>query len=279
VAIATAILGQANNFWTNEELAGILSGAAKVPVGDGYCAITVVGEQGKINVNGLKSPNGQLVRPRVDQMLRLIDVLNAQYAGENPIGYGVVPAIIDWTDPDEEVTVLPFVRGESTGAENDYYQRLEKPIHCKNGPFDVLGELTLVKGMSREAFWGTTAADGSAPVLGMEPFLTVYGDGRLDINQASANVLRTISDFIDTTMAEAIVQNRPYGSLRELSRIPGMTPEVLQAIQETATVRSQGAYYTVTVRGVAGNCVRTVRVVVERDRFSGECRCLIRWET
>lgn len=278
VAIATAILGQAGNFWANEELAGILSGAVNVPVGDGYCAITVVGEQGKINVNGLKSPTGQLVRPRVDQMLRLIDLLNSQYPGENPISYGVVAAIIDWTDPDEDVTVLPSVRGENAGAEDDYYQSLDTPIHCKNGPFDVLGELTLVKGMTHEAFRGTTAAEGAGPILGMEPFLTVYGDGRLDINHTSANVLRTVSDDIDAMMAETIVQNRPYGSLRELSRIPGMTGDVLQAIQETMTVRSRGAYYTVTARGVAGHCVRTIRVVIERDQFPGQCRRLIRWE-
>lgn len=278
LTIAAALLDRSDNFWADEELVRILTGMAQVPIGDGSYTIFVVGEQGKININGLTSPNGQLVRPRVDQMLRLIDVLNSQYPEENPISYGVVPAIIDWIDPDEDVTVLPFVRGENAGAESDYYQNLEEPYHSKNEPLDVLGELMLIRGMTPETFRGASGAGAGGPALSMEQFLTVYGDGRLNINQASASVLQTFSDDIDQTLAETIVRNRPYRSLRELSEIPGMTPEILKATQEVATVRAEDAYYTVTAKGVAGRCVRTIRVVVGRNPATGLFRPLVRWE-
>jgi general secretion pathway protein K len=278
LTMAVTLLERSDNFWADEEAVSILTGVTQVPIGDGSCTIFVVGEQGKIKINGLVSPKGEPVRPRVDQMLRLIDVLNSQYPQENPISYGVVPAIIDWIDPDEDVTVLPFIRGENTGVESDYYQSLEKPYHSKNGPFEVLGELMLVKGMTREIFQGASGARGGGPTLGMGQFLTVYGDGRLNINHASTSVLQTFSDEIDQTLAEAIVRNRPYRSLRELSEIPGMTPEILTTIQEIATVRVEEAYYTVTAKGIAGRCVRMIRVVVGRDLATGRFGPLVRWE-
>lgn len=278
LAVATAALEQARSFRTDEELVKILSGMVEVPMGAGYCTVSVAGERGKINVNGLKTPAGQLVRARVDQLLRLIDLLNAQYPEQNPISYGLVPAIIDWVDPDDDVTVLPFVRGKNAGAESNYYQGLEKPYACKNGPLDVLGELMLVKGMTREAFRGGVRREDAGPTVGIEQFLTPYGDGKLNINEASVTVLQTLSEQIDRALAERIVQHRPYGSLRELSEVPGMTPEILKVVQQLAAVQSGDEYYTVTTRGVVGKCVRTIRVVVRKDRSVGRFTPLIRWE-
>ena len=278
LATATAALTRAGEVASDEEILKVLSGAVPVPLGKGYFTVSVAAETGKINVNGLKTPEGQLVRPRIDQMLRLIDVLNSQYDERKPLRYSLVAAIIDWIDADDEVTILPFVRGENAGVESDYYQTLEKPYRCKNAPLELLGELTLVKGMSREVFHGAPATDEMPRTAGMKQFLTVYGDGTLNINEVSVTVLQTFSERMTRALAENIVQHRPYKNVRELSEVPGMTPDVLEEVQEFAGVQAGGEYYTVTARGVAGRCVRTLRVVVKRDRREGRCVPLVRWE-
>jgi len=278
VAVATAALGQYDNVWMDDALSKLLSGMVKLPVGQGYCTISVTGESGRININALKTRRGQLVRYRIDQMLRLIDLLNTQDENRRPISYGLVPAIIDWVDSDNDVTVLPFVKGENAGAESDYYLGLEKPYHCKNGPFEVLGELMLVKGMTPEILQGRVSGESVGPTAGMEQFLTVYGEGKLNINEASPIVVQTLSEQIDKALAESIVEHRPYRSLRELTKVPGMTPEAFEAIQELATVQPSDQYYAIAARGIVGTCVKIVRIVVQKDRYTGQFTPVVRWE-
>lgn len=278
LALAVAALEQNNSLGADEKLAGILSGAVPVSVGPGYCTTSVVGERSKINVNGLVTREGRPERQRIDQMLRLIDVLNAQRPGRDTISYSLIPALMDWIDPGNEVTALSEVRGANAGAEEDYYQNLEKPYHCKNGPLEVLSELLLVKGMTREIFYGRGAAPQTGPTSGMSEYLTVYGEGPVNLNDASAIVLQTLSEHIDAALAQSIMQHRPYQSVQELAAVPGMTREALQAVRGLVTVQPGGEYYTVTARGVVGNCVRTVRLAVRKDLRQGSVTPLIRWE-
>ncbi|MBN1507512.1 MAG: type II secretion system minor pseudopilin GspK [Sedimentisphaerales bacterium] len=278
LAVAMSALEQSGSPWADETLAGILSGAEQIPVGKGYCTVSVTGEQGRINVNGLVARDGKPVRRQVDRMLRLIDVLNAQRQERTPISYSLVAAIIDWIDADDETTVLPYVQGENTGAESEYYRSLEVPYRCKNQPLEVVSELLFVKGMTPEILCGLAAAEQTGPSPGIGQFLTVYGDGRVNVNEASAIVLQSLSEQIDPALAETIVQHRPYRNLEELRRVPGMTPGVLQVVRGLATMQSGDEYYTVTARGAVGNCVRTLRLAVRRDRIRGRLTPLIRWE-
>jgi general secretion pathway protein K len=278
LAIADAALEQKGNLWADEKLAGILSGVVQVPVGRGTCTITVTGERGKISVNGLVARDGKPVRQRVDQMLRLIDVLNSQYQPSHPVSYGLVAAIIDWIDSDDDVTILPYVQGENSGAESDYYRSLATPYLCKNGPVEALSELLLVKGMTCEVFHGPEDAEHTGPAMGLEQFLTVYGEGRVNINEASPTVLQTLCEQIDRPLAESIVEHRPYRNMEDLEKVPGVTPDIVQAIRGLVTMQPDDEYYTVTVSGVVGNCVRTLRLAVRRDGTQGRVTSLIRWE-
>lgn len=278
LAIATAALEQHASLQIDENLARIVSGAVQVPVGKGYCTISIAGERGKVSVNGLVGPDGKPVRQQVEQMLRLIDVLNSRHPGANPLSYGIVPAIIDWIDKDDEKTVLSYVQGENTGAESEYYRNLDKPYRCRNKPMEVLSELMLIKGMTPELYRGVIEGEQANPPAGMEQFLSVYGDGRVNINEASVTVVESLCEKIDRALAESIVQNRPYRTLAQLGKVPGMTPEILQTIRGLITMQSGDEYYTVTVRGVVGHCVRTLRLAVQKDSVQGRVTPMIRWE-
>ena len=56
----------------------------------------------------------------------------------------IVDSILDWKDPDD------FHRLQ--GAESDYYQSLPHPYKAKNGNFDTVEELILVKGVTAGNF-------------------------------------------------------------------------------------------------------------------------------
>lgn len=278
LAIASAMLEQKTDLWTEEESRSILSGTVQVPLGEGYCTMSIERERSKINVNGLVDGKGKPVRRRVDQMLRLIDLLNQQRGDRDPIGYGLVAAMIDWIDADDDVTVVSSAQGENSGAEDAYYQSLEKPYRCGNNPLEILGELLLVKGMTEEIFYGTTDTGRANPGDGMASFLTIYGDGRFNINDASVILLQTLSERIDRSLAEEIVRLQPYGSLDELNKVPGMTPEALKAIREAMSERAGDEYFIVTARGVVDTAVRTVRIVLLKSRARGRLTRLMRWE-
>ncbi|KPL25659.1 MAG: hypothetical protein AMJ75_00080 [Phycisphaerae bacterium SM1_79] len=283
IAISMAALRQNSDILADEELSPFFSGMLQIPIEEDYCIISIVDESGKININALRTSGGQLVRHRVDQMLRLVDLLNYQYGEDSPFSYSLIPAMIDWVDPDDDVTYLSFVKRENVGAENDHYQNLEDPYPCKNAPFDVLSELLLVKGMTMEMFQGRAGNEstGIKPANGIQQFLTVYGDGKININAASTTVIQSLSDRIDYTLAQNIVEHRRfsrYESIKQLQEVPGMTSEIYGDLRGSVTVRPQGRYYTVTVTGVVGQFVRKVQVVLRRDGHTAQVAAVLRRE-
>lgn len=111
-----------------------------VPVGD--AAFWFIGRDNN-NLNG-----DRMVFGLVDEASKLnlntatLDMLQ-NLPGMTP---ELAAAIIDWRDADSNVT--------TGGAEDDTYQRLNPPYHCKNAPFESLDELRLVYGMSNSVLFG-----------------------------------------------------------------------------------------------------------------------------
>ena len=58
----------------------------------------------------------------------------------------VIDSILDWRDSNRDHRL--------NGAEEDYYRGLDPPYSCKDGPFDVVEELLLVRGVTPELFAG-----------------------------------------------------------------------------------------------------------------------------
>ena len=98
----------------------------------------------------------------------------AQFAGglRADEAEALAAAIEDWRDPDD--AALPH------GAENSYYRGLDDAYDCKNGPFESVEEFRLVRGMSPELY------------RRLEPHVTVYGSGRLNLNTADRTALAAL---------------------------------------------------------------------------------------
>jgi len=254
--IVIAAIRDAGDIYMNKSLRDLFSGENDFDVGAGKCSVIVTEESGKLNVNLLKDKNGRLNRAAIDRLLRLIDLLNQQSAGHPHIGYGLVSSIIDWTDSDDEVTSLPFIKHENSGAESGYYEMLATPYTCKNGPFDTTEELLLVKGVKPQVFER------------IRDYVTVYGDGKVNINSASKLVIESLSEKMDAVLAQVIINRRkikPFNSITELRDVPGMTDSIYSTIKKTITVSPTDRYYHVTSQGSVDNIGRTMVAILTRN--------------
>ena len=123
----------------------------------------------------------------------------------------LVDSFYDWVDEDS----IP----ESTdGAENDYYETLERPYRCKNGPLDTVGELLFIRGFDRNngvllkgGVWNPEdPQDRQILVRGIESLFTTYGAGKINVNAAPREVLLTVPclEDADGLIVDTILEER-----------------------------------------------------------------------
>jgi len=218
---------------------------------DGYFTGQIVDESAKFNPNGLITRYGNVDPKKRDQLERLLVLLR-----HDP---GVIDAILDWLDPDEQRRTL--------GAEREHYMLLKPPYAPKNGPLDSLGEMLLIKGVSPAIFYGTDDKEGLRNYLtvypGLDPRTNI--DPKININTASLPVLMSLSPKVDQAMAQAVLDYRrfqPFRRLENLRSIPGWG-EIYPAISSEITVYSN--YFSVEITGVYHDARALVRTVVKRE--------------
>jgi len=254
--IAIAAVRDSEDIQKNTKLWNLLSGENTVNLDEGSCLITVVEESGKLNINLLQDKNGKLNRTIIDQLIRLIDLLNKENFGDFNISYELVPSIIDWIDDDDEVTFLPFIMHENSGAESDYYSNLTPPYRCKNDSFETTEQLLLVKGVTQHVFDC------------LKDFITVRGDGKINVNWASKHIIQSLSENMDSVLAQMVIERRkikPFTSVIELRDIPGMTDSIYQDIENAVTVSSAEKYYHVISKGTVDELSYTTVAVLRRN--------------
>ncbi|MBN1473947.1 MAG: type II secretion system minor pseudopilin GspK [Syntrophaceae bacterium] len=159
--------------WANMET---LSVQSKDLFEGGYFIVRVEDESGKIPLNKLAENK---IYDILVTLLKLPEFgLDAAKADE------IVASIKDWIDADSDVT--------SGGAESSYYLALDPPYRAKNKPLDCIEELLMIKGVTKEIFAGTLEKPGLAQ------YVTVVGDGTININTAPVMVLRALlSDDVE----------------------------------------------------------------------------------
>jgi type II secretory pathway component PulK len=87
----------------------------------------------------------------------------------------IIDSILDWRDADNLQRL--------NGAEEDYYQSLPEPYSCKDGPFDTVGELLLVKGITPEILYGSKK-EKEPRYKGIVRYLTAKSSNMININTA-----------------------------------------------------------------------------------------------
>ncbi|MFQ5491114.1 MAG: general secretion pathway protein GspK [Phycisphaerae bacterium] len=176
------------------------------------CRYGITDESAKLNINTATGP----------QLRRLI----AQIATKDMVVDQLVDALLDWRDADDTV--------RESGAEAPYYAGLKTPYRPKNGPFDTVEELLLVRGFNGRVLYGedfdrngiftpneddgdkSFPEDDSDGLLnrGMYPYVTAISrDSNLDAQNrpriflyGNADQVRSaLSEFFDEAKVEFIM--------------------------------------------------------------------------
>ncbi|MBN4054610.1 type II secretion system minor pseudopilin GspK [Nitrospira defluvii] len=220
------------------------------PVGDGLISGVIVDEERKINLNYLINTNANtgtqtVIAWRKDQLIRLFGLLD--------ITQDLVDPIIDWIDVDN--TALAF------GAEASAYHDCE-PGYCpRNGNFETLRELKMVKGITDEIY------------RTISPYLTIYGSGKINVNTAEQIVLQSFNPGIDETESRRIVDNRPFEVIKgtddqtfesEIRRIGDVYNQMFNdSIFDALSVRSD--HFLLTAEGRVNNTRKIAYAVLKRN--------------
>ncbi|HSA31907.1 MAG TPA: type II secretion system protein GspK [Candidatus Omnitrophota bacterium] len=143
-----------------------------------------------VRVYGLEDEGGKINMNIADrsELIRLFQLAGrlTQTAAED-----LASAILDWRQTGE--TDVSGFDGEN------YYTGLAFPYSPKKGPFENLSELLLVKGMNPEI------------LNRLRAFITVYGQGKVNINTASPTVLMALGMSSHTAQLLAEGRKGPDG--------------------------------------------------------------------
>ncbi len=102
----------------------------------------------------------------------LFTLLAVQGGLKEPEAQAVAEAILDWRDEDKDK--------HDHGAEGFYYLGLSPGYACKDGPFENVEELLLIRGMTLDAYERVA------------PYVTVFGSGQVNLNTAPGPVLTAL---------------------------------------------------------------------------------------
>ncbi len=242
--------------FSEEDFTGLFSSAS--------LELHVTDLAGKIQVNSLVPKAGGGDKNDENPAEVLQDALVAlMFSGGFPIedeeeAQAIVDALVDWVDEDD--------RESGQGAESSYYQSLDRPYSCRNGPIQYIEELLLVKGITPELFYGK-AEEG-----GLINFLTVYGDdGKININTAQPLLVQSLDGAITKEILEAFKEYREdtdkeeeLSSVSWYTNVDGWPGDI---VLNEKIIAVQSSYFQVESIGFLDS--RTRRLVVDLQRTEG----------
>ncbi|NLT21759.1 MAG: general secretion pathway protein GspK [Syntrophorhabdus sp.] len=166
-------------------------------IGDGRYVVRIFNEAGRINLNTMNEGN-KIV----------LDNLLVNLGVEKQTADTIVDSALDWMDKD--------TLHRMNGAEDDYYRSLPNPYRAKNGPFDTVEELLLVRGMTPDILFGTEEHKG------LVHFVTVYGDAsKINVNFAAKEVIMALPG-VSEDRAARIIDQRKQAELKSLDDVRGI---------------------------------------------------------
>lgn len=172
-------------------------------------------ENAKFNLNSLVYPNGRLNESAYLSFISLLKALDLKPE--------IADRVADWIDPDVE----PRLQDSEEKA--------------KNGFLSSVDELLLIRGIDEKSY------------NTLLPYVTIYGNGLININGAAVPVLMSLSDGINKEMAQRIVSYRestPFERAEGIMKIAGF--EIVgTSLMGRITVKG-GAFHIVATASSAG---------------------------
>ncbi len=152
---------------------------SEIELGNGRFSISIESAESGRNVN-------TLTREQWADIFEMANVPSTEWDA-------MIDCLEDWKDEND-------LHGLN-GAESDdpFYEERGYPV--KNGPLDSVEELLLIKNWGPEILYGKPADEESDAIFGIADILTVWGDGRVNLNTASTNLLLSFAEYEDWELA------------------------------------------------------------------------------
>ena len=203
--------------------------------GEGGYQVRVSDESGKMNIN-------QVDEIILRQTFTRLDL-------DPDFGDALADAILDWRDPDDLERL--------NGVESDYYLAQDIPYPAKDGPFDVIDELLLIRDVSQDLFYDT-----------LKEVFTVYGTARTgnmaNLMTAGPGVIMA-NKGVDAETAKEMVRQRQENCGEDF--LDGTVAR--GALPTIVTIESVGYLNT-------GRMTRRLSGVVQRT--GGQSFRMLRWQ-
>ncbi len=257
----------------------------------GKLEVHIADELGKIQINALvRFPEGRQFNEAQRQMWERFSagLLSVQEAVDESDMPTIINSVKDWLDSGDDDAITGL-----SGAESDYYEALDPPYACKNGPFDDLSEVRLVKGITPEIF------NGAGGTAGLGAYVTVYGaepsgdgdysfPGRININTAELPVLSALLPPEAADFASLIVEYRTALSgnqftndltnINWIKNVPGMADVQI----DPALISVSSTIFRIVATASTEDTQTTVTAVVQRLRSAEtepwQCK-ILNWKT
>ena len=217
---------------------------------------------GRLNINTLAATpaEGQQFTSTQAQFLRLLQSFEEPRVNEQDARL-ILEALQDWLDGDQ----VP----RDFGAEDDYYFDREPSYRTANRQMQSVSELRMVAYMTEELF------------LAVEPYLTVWSSGAINIQTAPAQVLRTLNadnnlEPLSEGEGEALVELRGdegYESVEDFLASPVLAGVELSADLRNRLVESSDTFL---YRGQVEVAGRTATMYSVLRREGDQVKTLVR---
>lgn len=208
-----------------------------LPVGEGMVLVRVTDEQGKLNLNALRTPSGKIDHRWRDAVERLFVIRGVDPALLDPV--------IDWLDADD----FP----ESRGAEREHYLQLTPSYTPHNGPFMTEGELGRVKGLTSQV------RGRLSEVVTVLPTSSTL----INVNTAPFEVLSALFPQVDQKLLEQFLTTRgetPVRGANEFGTRLGLSQS--SNASQIITVRSE--FFAITALATVEPVSQALTVRVKR---------------
>ena len=210
-----------------------------LPVGQGWVAVHISDEMGKLNLNALRNANGTIDRTWREVAERLFAEVGVDPARLDPL--------VDWLDADD----FP----EPRGAEKEHYLSLTSPYEPRNGLLLTLGELARVEGFDPRTVERLRTVVSVLPVR----------DTKVNVNTAPTEVLFALFSPHGTQVVDILLTTRqetPFHGAKEVRERLGLTASAFAGFSQLIDARSH--YFSVQASAMVNGVSQTLATLMRR---------------
>ena len=151
---------------------------------------------GNIKINIQSAETGRNIN-KLDrnQLIEIFEMANIPSTDWNVL----IDCLYDWIDEGD--------LNRLNGAESDDEYYIENGYKVKNSSLDSIEELLLIKHWNEDILYGKKEDQYSEAIYGISDLLTVWGDGKVNLNSASTNLLLSFVEYEDWELSN-IMQSR-----------------------------------------------------------------------